>query len=55
MLLILLLCQGFETLSHFFVLENFPSLTADLAHIPSITDDANKIDIPSIKLAAFRF
>lgn len=49
------LCQRFETLSHFFVLENFPSLMADLAHILSITDDASKIHISSIKLTAFPF
>lgn len=49
------LCQGFETLLFVVVLENFPSLIADLAHFLSITDDANKIHISSMKLAAFHF
>lgn len=44
-------CHRFETPCQFIVFEMFPRLIADLADVSSITDDANKIHIPSVELA----
>ena len=42
----------FETPYQFFVWGIFPRLIADLANVSCVTDDANKIHISSIELAA---
>lgn len=47
-----LLYHRFETPSQFFAFEIFPRLIADLADVSSVTNDANKIPISSIELAA---